>query len=232
MPPPQHAAAAASSAAVARPSFPLLAIVFAEFDNTVGPKITCQEPPGFLSDEIFDSISDLIITGAELCHKLVTTRVGPYHIIGYPMQLSNKKYHRNALLFNVAFVFPRTLTAGAGVTAGGAVESGSSGLEQLTSMQLRPYHPVIRKLATIIETMEIEVAWATTSQQKRGEETRTVRSVARCLSACLPACSICVCAERVSVPSRVEARAAGCGEQDLSCAQRMRRVQCARRHAA
>jgi hypothetical protein len=29
-----------------RPSFPLLAILFAEFDNTVGPKITCQAPEG------------------------------------------------------------------------------------------------------------------------------------------------------------------------------------------
>lgn len=29
-----------------RPSFPLLAIFFAEFDNTVGPKITCQAPEG------------------------------------------------------------------------------------------------------------------------------------------------------------------------------------------
>lgn len=50
-----HAASSSSSSPYAtattshgfdRPSFPLLAIFFAEFDNTVGPKITCQAPEG------------------------------------------------------------------------------------------------------------------------------------------------------------------------------------------
>ena len=34
-----------------RPSFPLQAIFFAEFDNTVGPKITCQAPEGSAQTE-------------------------------------------------------------------------------------------------------------------------------------------------------------------------------------
>jgi hypothetical protein len=70
-----------------------------------------------------------------LCHKLVTVSAGSYQIIGYPMQLSHKKYHRNALLFNVAFVFPR---------------------DSVVASQLRPYHPVIRKLATMLESLELE----------------------------------------------------------------------------
>jgi hypothetical protein len=147
-----------------RPSFPLLAIVFAEFDNTVGPKITCQAPEGFLSPELFDSISDLIITGPELCHKLVSVNAGPYTVIGYPMQLSHKKYHRNALLFNVAFVFPREDVGPMNVAPAAKQPSSSSATNEPSpstpplitgASQLRPYHPVIRKLANQLESLEI-----------------------------------------------------------------------------
>jgi hypothetical protein len=167
-----------------RPSFPLLGIFFAEFDNTVGPKITCQSPEGFLSDEFFEAISDFMITGPELCHKLVTVAAFDYTIIGYPMSLSHKKYHRNALLFNIAFVFPRDVHAhsnamewqeqqqqqqqqgnlnksGASALPPSSFTSYSGGLpiaaaSQATVTQLRPYHAVIRKLATIIESLEVE----------------------------------------------------------------------------
>lgn len=177
-----HASSISSAAAAAaapttahgqdRPSFPLLAIFFAEFDNTLGPKITCQSPPGFLSDDTFDSIADFLITGPELCHKLVTVSVGALTIIGYPMLLHHKKYHRNTLLFNIAFVFPREevrerrgMAGGSGATAGAAAATvvpaaaaspSSTPIQSATSIQLRPYHPVIRKLATIIESLEVE----------------------------------------------------------------------------
>ena len=47
-------------------------IFLSEFDNEIGPKITFQVPENFLSCEIFDSVSDYIIAGSELCNKLVT----------------------------------------------------------------------------------------------------------------------------------------------------------------
>lgn len=81
----------------------------------------------------------------------MTVGAGPYQIVGYPMQLSHKKYHRNALLFNVAFVFPRDSrlmtdkVRAAGISAA-----------QVAATQLRPYHPVIRKLATVLESLELE----------------------------------------------------------------------------
>jgi len=188
-----------------RPTFPLLCVFFAEFDNTVGPKIYCQAPEGFLSDELFDSISDFIITGPELCHKLVTLSAFDYVILGYPVSLSSNKYHRNQLLFNVGFVFPRDLSKwareqerqkrGAGGGGGGSqhqqspshsspqpsptspssdsastsnqlpnsasnFSSSSSPPHSLsstpTSTLLRPYHPVLRKLARMIESLEME----------------------------------------------------------------------------
>src|SRR4051812_37127308 len=161
-----------------RPSFPLLAIFFAEFDNTVGPKITCQAPQGFLSDELFDAIADFMITGPELCHKLVTVAAFQYTLIGYPMSLSHKKYHRNALLFNIAFVFPRdvhapqedanrSLDGPSALSAAPSSASPSLSSSQSTSTQLRPYHAVIRKLATIIESLEVESEFLFRPQSKR-----------------------------------------------------------------
>lgn len=105
----------------------------------------------FLSDSLFDSISDFIITGPELCHKLVTVSAGPYQIIGYPMQLSHKKYHRNALLFNIAFVFPL----------------------HASPSHLRSYHPVIRKLANILEGLELECEFV----HRRNERAKELQSV-------------------------------------------------------
>lgn len=47
-------------------------VFFAEFDNIVGPKITYQVPANFFSTEQFGAIETFIITGPELCNRIIT----------------------------------------------------------------------------------------------------------------------------------------------------------------
>jgi hypothetical protein len=48
------------------------AIFYAEFDNTVGPKVFFQAPEGCIAAEDFDDVSDYIITRPDLCGKVLT----------------------------------------------------------------------------------------------------------------------------------------------------------------
>lgn len=47
-------------------------LFYAEFDNTVGPKIFFQAPEGFICADDFDDISEYMITKPDLCGKIVT----------------------------------------------------------------------------------------------------------------------------------------------------------------
>ncbi len=129
----------------------LVGVFYSEFDNILGPKITYQTPKGFLRSEVFDEVSDFIITCPELCHKLITFTHHNYTILGYPIALSNNKYHRNALLFNVGFVFDTSPPppGGGGTTTPPAYSDG-------TAFEIYPYQSVLRKLACMLETVEIE----------------------------------------------------------------------------
>lgn len=81
------------------------AIFYAEFDNIAGPQILYQAPNEYLSNEVFDSISDYIIIDKPLCGKIVTLVLPPDQtIVGYPVCIEDDKYHRNALLFNIGRV--------------------------------------------------------------------------------------------------------------------------------
>ena len=117
-------------------SGPLQCIFFAEFDTTVGPTLSCQSP-AFLSSTVFDAISPFIITAPELCNKLITLSVSvagqALRIVNYPMSIEHSKYPRNRLLFSLAFVF--------------FSHCGDAH---------RPYLPVLRKLASYLETLELE----------------------------------------------------------------------------
>jgi hypothetical protein len=171
----------------------LLSVFYAEFDNILGPKIAVQAPRSFLRADEFDDVSDFIITAPELCHRLITFRHrrkpiavaaaaaaasaaaaiasaaapggavpvpvsvhGPapasasvlpvpsdITILGYPVALSHNKYHRNALLFNVGFVF-----------------------DSAAADDLYPFQAVLRKLACLIETLEVEAEFLYKEQTK------------------------------------------------------------------
>ena len=82
-----------------------LAIFYCEFDAHLGPKIVSQIPSNFTENLPFDSISDYVIPKPDLCNRLLCLQLSNYTIIGYPVHISNQKYSRNALIFNVCFIF-------------------------------------------------------------------------------------------------------------------------------
>mmetsp|Transcript_4957 Transcript_4957/g.7660 ORF Transcript_4957/g.7660 Transcript_4957/m.7660 type:complete len:472 (-) Transcript_4957:150-1565(-) len=119
----------------------LRGIFYAEFDNTVGPKITFQAPDGYLSPQSFEQISGYVITGPKLSHEVVTLNACGKRIVCYPIRIENSKYYRNALIFNIGFVFdPETPT--------------------------NNYILTLCKLASTIETLEHEVEFLSTAKTK------------------------------------------------------------------
>ncbi|KJE92625.1 hypothetical protein CAOG_03547 [Capsaspora owczarzaki ATCC 30864] len=107
------------------------AIFFAEFHFITGPKITYQVPEGFIGQDVFDAIHEYIITKPQLCDKLISINAAGFTFVGHPVAIENKKYERNALLFNLGFVFD------AGV-------------------EIKAFEPTIRKIAHYLYSMEIE----------------------------------------------------------------------------
>lgn len=121
-------------------------IFYSEFDNIAGPIIVFQAPSDVLSNETFDSISSYIIIDKALCGKIITVCVHDLKIVGYPVCIEDDKYHRNALLFNIGFVFD-------------------------SHVETEPYRPILRKLGTLMESMEKESAFLSTTETKAKLET-------------------------------------------------------------
>jgi hypothetical protein len=48
-------------------------------------------PYSFLSQEVFDSISDYVITGRQLYGKTVAVTVSDLQIVGFPLCIENEK---------------------------------------------------------------------------------------------------------------------------------------------
>lgn len=106
----------------------LAGVVFAVFDIVLGPKIVSQTPRALVSADQFDAISDYVIAKPCLCGRLVSVALPPraaggldafaaaatapddvLRLVGFPQVIEHRKYPRNSLFFNVAFVlrFPR-----------------------------------------------------------------------------------------------------------------------------
>eukprot|EP01102_Stenamoeba_stenopodia_P017161 TRINITY_DN6109_c0_g1_i2.p1 TRINITY_DN6109_c0_g1~~TRINITY_DN6109_c0_g1_i2.p1 ORF type:complete len:202 (-),score=27.56 TRINITY_DN6109_c0_g1_i2:14-586(-) len=124
------------------------AILYCEFDNQTGPKIAYQVPATFITNDVFDSIAEYVITKNFLYGRItaITTSKG-YKLMGVPVCIENVlkyKHARNALLFNICFVF------GKGVD------------EAETSV----YEPVIRKLSYIFRSLEVESGFLTKQETK------------------------------------------------------------------
>jgi hypothetical protein len=69
----------------------LKGVFYAEFDNVMGPRIVSQAPQNCLSADHFEAISDYIITGKQLCGKLITVSALGLKVMGYPLCIANKK---------------------------------------------------------------------------------------------------------------------------------------------
>eukprot|EP00128_Syssomonas_multiformis_P018811 Colp12_sorted_trinity150504_noHs@35256 len=116
-------------------------ILFCEFHHIAGPRIWHQTPEGYVSREFFDSIHEYLITKPQLSGHLLTLMAFGHKVVGYPVIIENKKYQRNALMFNVAFVFdPSTST--------------------------EKYEPVIRKIARYFTCLEVESEYISREETK------------------------------------------------------------------
>ncbi|CAB3382742.1 Hypothetical predicted protein [Cloeon dipterum] len=83
---------------------PIRCIFFSEFHPTAGPKISCQVPEDYISKEVFDAVSVYIIPKQQLQRSILTVNVLGHKITGFPINIPNKKYARNAFYFNLCFV--------------------------------------------------------------------------------------------------------------------------------
>ena len=75
-----------------------------------------------------DVIATAIFTSA--CKIVVRSDVGGYRIVGCPKSIEDRKYARNALIFNVVFVFTEEL-------------------------QTAAFEPVVQKLGDAFKTYEV-----------------------------------------------------------------------------
>ncbi|KAJ9070912.1 Nitrogen permease regulator 2 [Entomophthora muscae] len=139
------------------PSFPrLISLFYTEFHPIQGPKVIYEIPEGTLINSVsptsgtpsgdtkvllsqvgesrlfdFEAISDYIIPKTQLCENILTFTAGSYKVVGHPMTIENRKYERNALMFNLCWVFD----------AHAVVNS---------------YEPIISKMAVVLRSLEIE----------------------------------------------------------------------------
>ncbi|XP_055336078.1 GATOR complex protein NPRL2-like [Paramacrobiotus metropolitanus] len=119
-------------------------IFFSEFDNVAGPKIVFEVPENkFTTTGIFDDqISSFIITKPELTSSVLTITAGDYKILGYPVLIENTKYQRNALIFNLCFVYD-------------------------CEDDIRPYESIVKKLGEYLRTVEVETNFLSKPESKR-----------------------------------------------------------------
>ncbi|KAI8587052.1 nitrogen permease regulator 2-domain-containing protein [Geranomyces variabilis] len=82
----------------------------------------------------FDSISEYIIPKPALSNRLVTISTPQYKILSHPVTITSQKYERNALLFNLCFVFEK-------------------------NAQITVYEQVVRKLARVLRSLEVQTAF-------------------------------------------------------------------------
>lgn len=83
---------------------PIESILYCEFHPTAGPMIVHQVPPGYVTKDQFDSLSNYLIPKPELERRLQTVNALGLKIIGYPVGIDHSRYPRNKLIFNVCFV--------------------------------------------------------------------------------------------------------------------------------
>lgn len=84
--------------------------------------------------ESFDAVHDLIITKPKLYNRIISVDISGYRIVGSPRCIDDKKYARNAFIFNFVFVFTSSTTTTA-------------------------YEPIITKIGDTFRTCELESSY-------------------------------------------------------------------------
>ncbi|XP_014670048.1 PREDICTED: nitrogen permease regulator 2-like protein isoform X2 [Priapulus caudatus] len=117
-------------------------LLFSEFHPTAGPKIMYQFPENYIDKELFDAIHIYIITKPQLQGRLIMSNAFGKKIMGCPVCIDHPKYARNALIFNLCFVFD------------GLANS-------------RPYEKPVRKLSRYLVSLERESGFLSNEESKQ-----------------------------------------------------------------
>ncbi|KAG0337570.1 Nitrogen permease regulator 2 [Podila horticola] len=144
----------------------LLSIFYCTFHPTQGPKVLYEVPEGSILSKTsplvdFDSISEYLIPKVELCSKLVTISTPTCKVIGFPINLEHKKFQRNALMFNLAFVFDK-------------------------DAEISSYEPVVRKMARVLKALEKESEFLSRQTRLAMTDNGTLANMASSVSSVAP----------------------------------------------
>ncbi|XP_045598330.1 GATOR1 complex protein NPRL2 [Procambarus clarkii] len=120
---------------------PIRSIFLSEFHHIVGPKIVYQYPENYVSKEVFDAISVYIIPKPQILKRIITVNVLGVKVTGYPNEIKNFKYARNALIFNLCFVCDSTA-------------------------RTVHYEPAVKKLSEYLENLELENGFLSTEESR------------------------------------------------------------------
>eukprot|EP00035_Acanthoeca_spectabilis_P011167 m.196359 g.196359 ORF g.196359 m.196359 type:complete len:396 (-) comp15254_c0_seq1:2573-3760(-) len=110
------------------------AVLYSEFNVTLGPQLVFQSPPDFFSKEQFGNVDKYLISKPELAGKVLTVRTERHRLVSCPIHIIGDRYPRNYLLFNVAAVFA-------------------------ADVDVAPFEPVVRKLALALRSVELETGY-------------------------------------------------------------------------
>lgn len=119
----------------------LKSVIYCEFDTQMGPQIAYQFPNNFITKEQMDIIAPWIITKHVFHGHLISFKAFSFTFMGYPVVIEDNKYSRNALFFNVVFVF-----------------NGDYDAEE--------YEPVVKKLANYLMVLEKEGSYLSSEETK------------------------------------------------------------------
>ena len=119
----------------------LRGITYSEFDNIVGPQLRFSYPPDLLPMEAFEPLSDYAIVGKHLCGKIILVKTEDLQFVNYSVSIENSKYERNTLLFSFGFVLDRDVAP-------------------------EPYEPLLRKLSSVMVSLELESEFLFHDKQK------------------------------------------------------------------
>ncbi|XP_065676241.1 GATOR1 complex protein NPRL2-like [Hydra vulgaris] len=120
----------------------LKCVLFCDFHPLLGPQVAYQAPVDFITKEQIDSIAPYIIPKPQFQGRLISFKAYGFTFMGYPIKIDNKKYDRNALLFNALFVFNENDC-------------------------VQEFESVVTKLAGYLTTLELETEYIWNSKTKR-----------------------------------------------------------------
>jgi len=79
-------------------------IFFSEFDIILGPILTYQTPPNFITSTTFKVLQFHVIPKNYMCNKLMALSLGELTLLGVPVEIINPKYKRGSFEFNFGLI--------------------------------------------------------------------------------------------------------------------------------